>query len=285
MTNRLRPYIPGALDRRTLAWGMTVGNEFYGSEPGANPTTGGSSLGGQTVTSFDISSRLKSIKFKAEEGKKTSIEMVLYNEDLAYFEVPVLMKGQEFFLTFGYPGAMISEITAKISNIKGFKQIKIISEAVDLFNFEQRNSIWKASLPSDIITIMAKRYGFVKTVIEPTFSIFDLGDWSQLNQTDYEFCNMLADLCGFKFYISVENKIPTLHFHRRNHSAPPLDIFTWRGGNGDLKNFDITENSILGTPQTVTTSGYDVRNRQPITNETNALTTSKKQPLVRPVKL
>jgi phage protein D len=281
------------INRRTLEWSIIIDGRPYGNSLDATHgvivqgiLTGEipdpqSPISRGVSQIFDITTRLKSIELNQKEEEKISIKMQFDNEDLKYFEDPKLMKGTEFTIAFGYPGHMSPIVNGKVDSIKGFTTLTVEAVGVESqFDFKQKNERHKYTTRAALVEKIAKRNGILRTVIDPSgFIVNEIDEFNQVQSTDRQFLKQLADEIGLVCYITLETGVPTLHFHRRKLGTPPNTSFSWRGGKGLMKDFKITENSILGKPQEVTVSGLDTTNRVKVEAKVNSLTTSKKSSL------
>lgn len=249
------------IDRRTLVWSIKTDNGItYGGEIGKERERG--DYGKWTVKSgtFDPTRRMLSIDYSREKSKKGICKFDLYNEDLAYFMGPIFAKNQTLRFQFGYMGQTSEMLVGKITGIKGFTKLEVeVTLEEGGFDFEQKERVWIARTRSQIATAIAQENGFNRIVVEETK---DLSSYTQDSVTDREFLLQIAEKIGFTMFTRIESGVPTLHFHKRSMDEAPTTEFVWRGGVGDLKDFDITENSLLGVPQEVEVEGFDEEERQ-----------------------
>lgn len=226
---------------------------------------------------FNLSLRLLQIQYDSKEDATSLIKLTFENEDLSYFDSQVLMKGAKFHLSFGYEGDLTEAFHAQVVSIKGFNVIEITAEIIEQgFNFVQNTTRFEGKTRSQVVEIIAKANNIINTRIAQTT---DAHNYMQINKTDREYLRDLASEVGNIFYTSIESGVKSLYWGPRVLSQRPSHNFTWRGGHGMMKSFNITENSVLARPQEYSVSNYNSDTKKVVSGTVGSSNTAKKSSL------
>ena len=261
---------------RGLRWSMLIDTS---PRPGKSiAATYGTDVGEAVMRDeFNLSLRLLQIQYDSKEDATSLIKLTFENEDLSYFDSQVLMKGAKFHLSFGYEGDLTEAFHAQVVSIKGFNVIEITAEIIEQgFNFVENTTRFVNKSRSDIVKLIAKANNILNAQIHEAPGY---GDRLQLNKTDREYLGELAAEVGFVFYTSVESGTLSLYWGPRDLSHRPTKTFTWRGGQGMMKNFNITENCILARPQEYSVSNYNSDTKKVVSGTVGSSNTAKKSSL------
>jgi len=258
-----------AYDFRSLGWSLRT------SDGGLFGTSGIKHV--RYKGEFDLSERLKTIELTLDEKEKSEIKLGLENHDLSYFDNALLMKGDEFSISFGYRVDLSELITARVMNIKGFETLTVECEVIESeFDSVEKTRTFKNVTRGQIADYLAKENGFRKVIIDRTNEI---GTYYQDGISDRAFLYNIGIEIGLILSTRVESGMLTLHFHRRDLGVRPTRQYVWRGGYGLMKSFEITENSILGMAQEVEWLGYDPLEKKVVSGEASSQNTNKQSNL------
>ena len=222
-------------------------------------------------TVFDLSDRVTGFMYESEEGKQDKVTLVIENQDLGYFESPVLMKGTDFSFSFGYSGQLAPGSEAKVQSIRGLEQLRVEAYGKALgLTTEQKTRQWTFLTRSDIVELIAKEHGIARTRVTPSVTNVTL---PQVGITDWQFLLELAEPLGYSVYFTIEQGVRVLNFKSRSHAGVPTRLFEWgqpsqlhqRGTrSAPLLDFKIDDSKSKGTPSKVNVAGHDPDARKPI---------------------
>lgn len=235
-------------------------------------------------TVFDLSDRITGFEYESEEGKQDKVTILIENQDLGYFESPVLMKGTDFTFSYGYAGQLAPGSEATVGGVRGLEQLRVEAYGKVLaLTTEQKTRQWTFLSRSDIVEVIAKEHGIVRTRITPGVTPVTL---PQVGITDWQFLIELAEPLGFSVYFTIEQGVRVLNWQFRRHAVVPARLFEWgqpsqayqRGTqSAPLLDFKIDDSKSKGTPSKVDASGHDPDARKPIrwppAGQSNAETT------------
>jgi len=219
---------------------------------------------------FDLSKRCLSFEWKNAFDKKGRLILRIENQDLAYFDSPALMKGTSVSFSWGYNGNSSEVMEGFVSGMKGFQVVEIeITQDEGFLDWSQESTVWTARTRSQIAREIAQVAGFLRFKITETN---DLADYKQIRETQREFLVRIAEEINFIVTTGMEAGVPVFSFHERIERKVPFKTYIWRGGQGFLKTFNITDNSIVGLPGSIEGAAYDPDNRIPISATGSRLT-------------
>jgi phage protein D len=211
---------------------------------------------------FNPSQRLLSLEYSRAKDKKGSVQFKFYNEDLAYFESPYFIKGKTIEFSFGYAEETSEVFMAVIDGVRGFREIEVAATvAENEFDTTEISQYWPNTSRSTIAQTIAYENGFQLLDID---MVQETRDFCQNKDTNRVFLRSLALDCGFEFFTRLENGILVFHFHAKRKEARPFWKLTWRGGQGNMKDFNITENNVLGMPGVIEMVDWDPDSRTEI---------------------
>jgi len=223
---------------------------------------------GKGAVSVDLSDSIVSFEFTDAEKKADLLKLKINNFDLAFFDDPILRKGNIIEFTFGYPGRTAPPRQCVIQSVKGGRTLAVQAHALSMLMHKvKRTRTWENYTLAEIAAKIAGEYGEQLGVpggydkdniaIEAELDR-KVPHRHQASQTDAEFLSRLAKRYGLEFYVDSRG----LHFKRRNMKQRPVREITWYNGEGDFLDFDI-ENDITRKPGAVTLKGID-----PLTKKT-----------------
>lgn len=222
-------------------------------------------------TVFDLSDRVTGFEYESEEGKQDKVTLVIENQDLGYFESPILSKGTDFSFSFGYPRQLAPGGEAKVQSIRGLEQLRVEAYGKALgITTEQKTRQWTFLTRPEIVELIAKEHGIVRTRITPSVTPVTL---PQVGITDWQFLIELAEPLGYSVFFTIEQGVRVLNWRFRSHVGLPVRIFEWgqpsrsfqKGmQSAPLLDFKISDGSAKGKPSKVKVSGYDPDERRPI---------------------
>lgn len=222
-------------------------------------------------TVFDLSDRVTGFEYESEEGKQDKVTLVIENQDLGYFESPVLMKGTDFSFSFGYAGQFAPGSTATVEGTRGLEQLRVEAYGKVLaLTTEQKTRQWTYLTRSDIVEQIAREHGILRTRVTPGVTRVTL---PQVGITDWQFLLELAEPLGFSVYFTIEQGVRVLNWQFRQHAVVPARLFEWgqpsqsfqRGmRSAPLLDFKIDDSKRKGKPSKVKATGHDPDARKPL---------------------
>lgn len=231
---------------------------------------------------FDPSDRVTGFQYDTEEGKQDKVTIIVDNQDLAYFESPILQKGTDFTFSYGYAGQLAPGGEAKVQGVRGMEELRVEAYGLALsLTTHQRTLKWELFTRSRIVEQIAFDHHIPKTRITPSVTVETI---SQVGVTDWQFLLELAEPLGYSVYFTIEQGVRVLNFRYRDHSEAPVRIFEWqqpgrvfeagspRGLGVRLNNarsapllgFSIDDSKNKGKASEVKATGYDPDSRRPI---------------------
>lgn len=230
-------------------------------------------------TVFDLSDRVTGFEYESEEKKKDKVTIIIENQDLGFFESPVLMKGTDFSFSFGYSDQFAPGSEAKVKGIRGMEQLRVEAYGKVLgLTTEQKTRQWTFLTRSDIVEQIAREHGILRTRVTPSVTDVTL---PQVGITDWQFLIELAEPLGYSVYFTIEQGVRVLNWRFRSHVGMPIRLFEWgqpsqayqRGTrSAPLLDFKIDSKS-EGTASKVKVSGHDPDARKPINVTGDSITT------------
>lgn len=263
------------------AWALTVGGVTYGTgRPlllSTQPLPKQARVWSPDIytkrrrTVFDLSDRITGFKYESEEDKQDKVTLTVENQDLGYFESPVLMKGTAFTFLYGYSGGLAPGGEVTVQGIRGFEQLQIEAYGkAPGITTEQRTTTWEKMTRSKIVEVIARFHQIPRTRISEKFAVETI---SQTGITDWRFLLELAEPFGYSVFFTIEQGVRVLNWRFRPHVSTPARIFEWgqpgkafrRGSaSAPLLRFSIDDSKDKGKPAKVDVSGHDPDARKPL---------------------
>ncbi len=221
----------------------------------------------------DISLLVTSFEYQDEEKKTDLLKITVDNHDLRMLDHPIVEKGTQLVVQWGYPGALTPERLCIVQKVTGFALLTI--EAQDkgvLAQKETKSRTFENVTRSDVARVVAAGLGYDadQMTIEPTTEVHAVV--TQAAQTDGQFLQKLADLEGFQYFVDFDG----LHWHPRRTGQKPIRKMTYYvdPGVGDILTIAI-ENTPVGKPGAVTQVGRDPLAKTDIKATANADNTTR----------
>lgn len=234
----------------------------------------------------DLTARVLTYEFEDNEKKADLLKLSVNNQDLSNFDDPIWKTGNKLVTAWGYPGAMAPARECVITSVKGGLILTVEAQAKSfLMNKESEPKTYENVRRSELIHMLAEKYGFTgdKRDIEETTVVHAV--ISQVRQSDAQLIKRLADLEGFEFYVDFDG----LHWHRRRMGQKPIAVLQYYlpPAVGDVKTFDV-ENDVTAKPAKVVLKGRDPLAKKDIVasasdSETPRETTAPVAELIDPV--
>ncbi len=208
-----------------------------------------------------LSERLIGFVFEDSDSKADRALLTLDNWDLSFFDTPLVVKGAELTVSWGYVDRMAPKRTLVIRRVKGFTTLQVEAQARStLLNLTQKCRIFENMTRSQIAGQIASENGFFGDFaqVENTEQVF--GVINQAGETDARLLTRLANREGFRFYIDHTG----FHWHSRRFGEPPLRTYRYYTdpAAGDVESISV-ENDLSIKPGRVR-----VRARNPLTKQT-----------------
>ena len=202
----------------------------------------------------DISLHFTSFEYQDEEKKTDLLKLTLDNKDLRYFDEPLVQKGTQLVVSWGYPGAMCPERLVIVQKLSGFAQLTV--EAQDKGVLAQkvtRSRVFENVARSAVVRSVGRELGYTDDQMEIEETAV-LPVVTQAAQTDGQFIKKLADLEGFEYFIDFNG----LHWHPRRTGQKPIRklVYYLDPGVGDILSLNL-DSDVLGVPGAVTQAGRD----------------------------
>lgn len=209
-----------------------------------------------------IAERLVQFEYSDHCRKIDKATLILRNDDYAAFETPLFIKGQQYVVTWGWPGKTTAPQRVIIKSVKAAGDtITIVAHCmISLMNKEKRSRFSESSTDSEFVEKIAEFYGYLGSAqhIEKTEIRHDITQprW----MTDAQMVRKLANANGFEFYVEPSG----FHWHRRDTTQKQVADFIYRvdGGVGT-----ILDRPVFDTDISAGVSRIRVIARDPVTKK------------------
>jgi len=223
----------------------------------ADPASLGKALEGMD----DVTERVLSFTFEDSEDEHDVLKLKVNNSDLYFLSHPAWVKGNLVRFFFGYPGRFSPVRSMVVDSMRGLLQLSITCvETTSLVN-TPRSRIWKNTSRADIVRKLVLEGvfpGVTRFEIAEASVLFQVDEWTQSRQTDWQFILKLGEKVGITPWVEGD----TLHFHPRKLDSTPVRRYEYFYGNGDLKDFKISEWRLLDRPSATWVAGRDPISRK-----------------------
>lgn len=159
---------------------------------------------------MDLSDRMESIKITSGKGKMPTAEMKFWNEDQHLAGSPIMHHGAIVRVAWGYSGYISKVHQFRVQKVKGtrakvanFGILTIVARgAVASMQGKAKSRTFRNMDAVDIAELLAKEHGYTGFAVE-------LGPrkpenkctWNQVNMTDAQFIQHMAQWTGYTFMI------------------------------------------------------------------------------------
>lgn len=210
-----------------------------------------------------VTDSILSFSYTDAERKTDTVKLTVDNSNLEQFDDPAWRKGGKIRVSWGYPGAMAPERTCVITSVKGFDELSIEANGLDVtMNTVPRQRVFESKTISQIVEQIAEEYGYGSDVrfIDDTQEVRSIV--VQGNLTDAQFLRRHASESGYEFYIDFDG----FHFHERRLGEPPIRrlIYYIDPDRGDFVGKPTIDNDLTARPGRSRVRGRNPRTRQDI---------------------
>jgi len=212
---------------------------------------------------IELSDRIRSLTYDDSESKADKCTLSIDNFDLSLLDSPIIRKGTEIEVSFGYIGRMSPVRILTIEKVSGGPILKV--EAHDkamAIHKVQKCRRWENTTRAQVAQFIADEMGFSRDdqMIEETTEVLE--QVTQSRMTDAQMLRDIARREGFDFYVDFDG----FHFHKRDLAQKPLRTFIWYvdPGQGDLLSWKVSD-YVKGTkPGRIRAKGIDPLTKQRI---------------------
>jgi phage protein D len=183
-------------------------------------------VGQWSETRAMLMDRLVGFTFSDHETKMDEATLTFRNEDFALLDNPVLAKGQQFIMAWGWPGDMHPPRRMIVVKSERSNPMKVICHCLlEKMNLAPRNRRMEGCTDSQFVKRIAQAWGFSGSSldVEETEATHEVLVQTA-HMSDAQFLAKLAKDNGFIFYIDHTG----LHWHRRRTESQPKFDFTYR---------------------------------------------------------
>lgn len=221
---------------------------------------------GEPVERVDMSTLVRSLKFKDDEKKADKVVLTISDHTQEQIDSGVWVQGQTIEFAFGYFGDLSLPRRAIIKKVKKSSpntlQVEARAESV-LLDREIESNTYENKTRSQVIQEIAEKHGYSgeRVHIEDTEVVYPA--ISQGRMSDAQFCRHLANKEGFEFFIDFDG----FHWHQRDFAQDAIRTLTYFSDlTGSIKTWSV-DGDISGKPTRVRVKGRDPETKKDIDEE------------------
>jgi phage protein D len=212
----------------------------------------------------DLTDRVLALRYEDSEKERDVLKLTVDNHDLKFFDDQGLVKGNLIKVVFGYPGRLFGPRVLVIDELSGFDELTVVAVDESALLNKARNRLFKNMTRSQVVREVVKGISFLevsKIVIDETgISDEKATDWQQAKQSDWQFLLELAEKVSYEVYVEGD----VFRFAPRKLAGAPVRKYEWYWGDGNLKDFSLTEFRTTDKPAEVEVKAYDPIERQEV---------------------
>jgi phage protein D len=183
-------------------------------------------VGNWSETRSMLADRLEGFTFSDHETKKDEATLTFRNEDFKLLDNPAFAKGQQFIVSWGWPGNMHPPRRMIVKKTERSNPMRVVlSCLLEKMDLAPRNRRLEGCTDSQFVKRIAEAWGFYGTAqdIEETTATHEVLVQTA-DYTDAQFCAKLAHDNGFIFYVDTTG----IHWKSRRTNSTPKFTFTYR---------------------------------------------------------
>lgn len=230
------------------------------------------SMVGESGVPTSLTDRILSFDYEDCESKTDLVKFTLSNFDLELIDHPIIEKGTEIQVSWGYAGNMCPARKAIVKSGKGDVVISIEAEDKgSVLHKIDKVRTFENQKRSDVVRTLAVEHGYT----EPDRQFIDdteetLAVITQSAETDGQFLRKMAELEGFEFYIDFDG----FHWHAKRTDQKPARTYAYfvPPNVGDILKWSF-ESSAAGAKGSNTAKGTDPIEKKPVSQTADASNT------------